>query len=47
MRSRDMVKWGMLVMSGGKWNGEQLIPNEFVRRATDRLFTPIPSLFDV
>ena len=47
MRSRDMVKWGMLVMSGGKWNGEQLLPNEFVRRATDRLFTPIPSLFDV
>lgn len=39
MRSRDMVKWGMLVMNEGKWNGEQLIPALFVRRATDRLHT--------
>ncbi|MDF1862326.1 MAG: serine hydrolase, partial [Verrucomicrobiales bacterium] len=39
MRSRDMVKWGLLVMNEGKWNGEQLIPAEFVRRATDRLHT--------
>ena len=39
MRSRDMLKWGMLVSKGGKWNGEQLIPAEFVRRATDRINT--------
>ena len=32
MRSRDMLKWGMLVMNGGRWNGEQLIPAEFVKR---------------
>ena len=39
MRSRDMLKWGMLVMNGGTWNGEQLIPAEFVKRATDRIYT--------
>ncbi|MDF1852446.1 MAG: serine hydrolase [Verrucomicrobiales bacterium] len=39
MRSRDMIKWGMLVMNGGKWNGEQLVPAEFVKRATSSLHT--------
>jgi sialate O-acetylesterase len=39
MRSRDMLKWGMLVMNGGQWQGEQLIPQAFVARATDRLYT--------
>ena len=39
MRSRDMIKWGMLVMNGGKWNGEQLIPEEFVEKATSRIHT--------
>lgn len=39
MRSRDMLKWGMLVSNGGKWNGEQLIPAEFVQRATARINT--------
>ena len=37
--SRDMVKWGMLVMNLGKWNGERLIPAEFVEKATSRLHT--------
>ncbi|MFT5130889.1 MAG: sialate O-acetylesterase, partial [Rhodothermales bacterium] len=39
MRSRDMLKWGMLVMSGGKWQGKQLIPEAFVSRATERIHT--------
>ena len=39
MRSRDMLKWGMLVSNRGKWNGEQLIPADFVQRATDRINT--------
>ena len=30
MRSRDMLKWGILVASGGKWQGEQLIPEAFM-----------------
>ena len=32
--SRDMLKWGMLVVAKGKWQGEQLIPAPFVERAT-------------
>ncbi|MEM7602855.1 MAG: serine hydrolase, partial [Verrucomicrobiota bacterium] len=38
-RSRDMLKWGMLLMDEGKWKDEQLIPAEFVTQATDRLYT--------
>jgi len=39
MRSRDMLKWGMLTINGGKWNGEQLVPEEFVAKATARIHT--------
>lgn len=39
MRSRDMIKWGLLVTSGGRWQGEQLIPEAFVEQATSRLHT--------
>ncbi|MFT4589222.1 MAG: CubicO group peptidase (beta-lactamase class C family) [Candidatus Binatia bacterium] len=39
MRSRDMLKWGVLVMNGGKWNGEQLIPKAFIEKATSRIHT--------
>ncbi|MGB8166341.1 MAG: serine hydrolase [Chthoniobacteraceae bacterium] len=39
VRSRDMVKWGLLVMNGGAWNGEQLIPMAFIEKATERLYT--------
>jgi CubicO group peptidase (beta-lactamase class C family) len=39
MRSRDMIKWGLLTMNGGKWNGEQLIPAEYVERATAKIHT--------
>lgn len=39
MRSRDMIKWGMLVQNRGEWDGEQLIPAEFVERATSRIHT--------
>lgn len=37
MTSRDMVKWGTLVINKGKWNGEQLIPKAFIDKATSRL----------
>lgn len=37
MRSRDMIKWGMLVQSGGMWDGERLIPSDFVRKATSKI----------
>ena len=39
MKSRDMIKWGMLVMNQGKWRGEQLIPTEFVKKATSKVRT--------
>ena len=32
--SRDMLKWGLLILAKGKWQGEQLIPASFVERAT-------------
>jgi len=37
MTSRDMVKWGTLVMNKGKWNGEQLIPEAYITKATNRV----------
>ena len=39
MRSRDMIKWGMLVQNGGEWDGEQLIPADFIQKATSRIHT--------
>jgi len=35
--SRDMIKWGLLVLDKGKWHGEQLIPAEYVAKATSRI----------
>lgn len=37
MKSRDMVKWGMLIADKGKWNGEQLIPEAFIEKAVSQL----------
>jgi CubicO group peptidase (beta-lactamase class C family) len=35
--SRDMVKLGILAMNKGKWNGEQLIPEAFIAKATNKI----------
>lgn len=35
--SRDMLKFGTLAMSKGKWNGEQLIPEAYISKATSRI----------
>jgi CubicO group peptidase (beta-lactamase class C family) len=32
--SRDMVKFGQLILGKGKWKGEQLIPESYLVRAT-------------
>ncbi len=40
MRSRDMMKWGLLVRQHGQSNGEQLIPPEFMKQATSPLCEP-------
>ncbi|MGI9474779.1 MAG: serine hydrolase [Rubripirellula sp.] len=39
MRSRDMIKFGLLVQSGGQWDGEQMLPLDFVQKATSRIHT--------
>ncbi|TPH13421.1 serine hydrolase domain-containing protein [Litorilituus lipolyticus] len=40
MTPRNMIKWGTLVMNNGKWNGEQLISESFIKKATNRLVHP-------
>ncbi|HAS42633.1 MAG TPA: hydrolase [Microscillaceae bacterium] len=35
--SRDMVKIGLLAMNKGRWQGEQLIPEAFITKATSRI----------
>ena len=37
MTSRAMIKWGALAMNNGRWNGEQLIPEEFIAKSTNRI----------
>ncbi|WP_438423599.1 serine hydrolase domain-containing protein [Aquimarina macrocephali] len=37
MTSRDMVKWGTLVINKGKWDDEQLVPAAFVAKATSKI----------
>jgi CubicO group peptidase (beta-lactamase class C family) len=32
--SRDMVKFGQLILNKGKWKGEQLVPEAYLSRAT-------------
>ncbi len=32
--SRDMLKFGQLILNKGKWNGQQLIPEAYLVRAT-------------
>ncbi|GAA4271537.1 serine hydrolase [Aquimarina gracilis] len=35
--SRDMVKFGTLAKNKGKWNGEQLVPEAYITKATSRI----------
>ena len=34
MRARDMIKFGQLYLNNGKWNGEQVIPKDWVEAST-------------
>lgn len=40
MTSRDMLKWGSVVLNDGKWNGEQLISAEYLAKATSGITRP-------
>ena len=46
MTSRDMLKWGSLLMQNGKWKGEQLISPEFMKRATGSVAIPTDDEWD-
>ena len=37
MTSRDMVKWGILAINKGKWQGEQLVPAAFIAKMTSKI----------
>ena len=36
--SRDMVKIGLMILNEGKWNGEQLLPREYLEKATSAIW---------
>jgi CubicO group peptidase (beta-lactamase class C family) len=40
MTSRDMLKWGSLVLNDGEWSGEQLISADYLAKATSGLVKP-------
>ncbi len=40
MTSRDMLKLGSIVLNKGKWEGEQLIPADYIAKATSGLVKP-------
>lgn len=40
IKSRDMLKWGSVVLNKGKWNGEQLISADYLAKATRGLVKP-------
>lgn len=40
MTSRDMLKWGSLVLNEGKWKGEQFVSAEYLKKATSGLVKP-------
>jgi len=35
LRSRDMLKIGLMTADNGRWNGKQILPSEWVKQATD------------
>ncbi len=34
LRTEDMAKFGQLLIQGGRWNGKQLVPEQWVKEAT-------------
>jgi len=40
LTSRDMLKWGSVVLNEGKWNGEQFVSADYLAKATSGLVKP-------
>ena len=45
LRPRDMAKIGMLILNKGKWNGKQIISEEWIEESTSKYFQVDP-VFD-
>lgn len=41
IRARDMAKFGQLYLNGGRWGGQQLVPESWVRRSVEGAY-PVP-----
>lgn len=46
IRPEDMAKLGQLVMNGGRWQGRQLISEDYIRAATSPHAVPPPTIGD-
>ena len=44
LRPRDMLKFGLLYLNKGKWNGEQLVSANWIEESTTTKIKPRPSL---
>jgi CubicO group peptidase (beta-lactamase class C family) len=46
-RPRDMARFGLLYLREGQWNGQQLIPRQWVERSAQKYFTFTPPFWSL